>query len=50
MHLVLAAVIVHPMLHDLHFAAPFTEQPRPVSATPLLHVQVFTTQTQHMPA
>ena len=47
MHLVRAFVIVHPMLHDAHFSAPFTGQPAPVSATPLLQVQVFAGNARH---
>ena len=41
MHSVPALPIVHPLLHDLHFAMPFTGHSAPVTMTPLLHTQVF---------
>ena len=41
MHPVLSWLIVHPVLHDLHLAAPSTEQSPPLSAKPSLHVHVF---------
>ena len=42
MHSVLWRLMVHPVLHAAHFAAPSTRQPGPISATPLLHAHTFT--------
>ena len=43
MHAVLAWFIVHPVLHDTHFAAPFTTQSTPAFGTPCGHVHKLPT-------
>ena len=45
-HLVLSWLIVQPVLHTKHLAAPFTVQSAPVCGNPLSHTHAFTTKAR----
>ena len=46
-HCVLSRLAVHPVLHDVHLAAPSTGHSTPVFATPFWHAHELSANAQH---